>query len=251
MHRCHGSSLGRSYVHGSSGSNYFDPPRRCCSIAACAVYFYDRCLTFSRETEIITRRQSMSLATFLYLLLHASATAYQCAGVVGIILTECKRYGPSRSFSCCNLLAIPYRDYIANVVQDCAGALFSGSIGGFTALRAYAIGNRSLLLASVMMAFTLLNVITSIYQISGLYAVSVPQPVGCVLTSDRSAEANRMVVIIGQLTSLIPEILLVATTWRHAYRVKVADSAGINTPLTTILLRDGTVYFAPAQSSFC
>lgn len=47
------------------------------------------------------------------------------------------------------------------------------------------------------------------------------------------------VVGVSQASAVIPEALLVATTWRHAYITKLARDVQVDMPLTAILLRDG------------
>ncbi|TFY64152.1 hypothetical protein EVJ58_g2795 [Rhodofomes roseus] len=48
-------------------------------------------------------------------------------------------------------------------------------------------------------------------------------------------------------TAIIPEILVIGAIWCHAYRAAsvkhLHQLAGLNTPFTTILIRDGSVYF--------
>lgn len=52
-----------------------------------AVFFYDRCLVFTREVDMLRRRHSMSAATGLYLLLQSSMAVYQFINVLLDFLT--------------------------------------------------------------------------------------------------------------------------------------------------------------------
>lgn len=46
--------------------------------------------------------------------------------------------------------------------------------------------------------------------------------------------------IAAQLSNVVPELLLVLATWRHAYSTsRLANEVGAKTPITTTLIRDG------------
>ncbi|KZT70213.1 hypothetical protein DAEQUDRAFT_228864 [Daedalea quercina L-15889] len=197
-----------------------------CQMAACVVYGYDRILTFSKEVNLIWRRRSMSVATGVYVLLHVSIAVYLYLYAVMIILTSCEVNG-----------------YVAGVVQGCAAILFRLSSGAFMTLRAYAISNRSVPLASVMVIFFLAPVAADIYDIRSQYTITAPQPISCIISSVENPTVDRALAIVEQTATLIPDILLVAATWRHAYTVKFARVAQISTPLTRIIIRDGVTYF--------
>jgi len=165
----------------------------------------------------------MSVATGLYMLLHISVAMYLYIPVVGIYVTNCKS------------------GYVMNVVLLCANALFHMANGAFLALRAYAISDRSRVLALVIFLLSLVLVAAEIYETCTLLTIIVPDPVGCVLSSDGTSYTQLLVA--GQVSTIVAEVLLVAATWRHVYTVKIAKEAHIDTPITTVLLRDGTVYF--------
>ena len=80
---------------------------QCCLTAACCesvcdrmprvatdfligIYAYDRCLTFSRELDVMLRRRTMSVATGLYMLMHVSMTAYLCSFMSISLIPECR-----------------------------------------------------------------------------------------------------------------------------------------------------------------
>ncbi|KZT63413.1 hypothetical protein DAEQUDRAFT_733845 [Daedalea quercina L-15889] len=198
-----------------------------CNVAACALYSYDRCITVAREVDLIWRRRRISVASALYLLLHISAAAYQYLNITILILTGCQSA------------------YLTNIVLLAAGALFKFANGGFMALRAYAISNRSILLASTIFLLSLVDVGIDIYEACILFANNLPQPVGCELGENMTSRVYRIVTILEQMSNILPEALLVLATWRHAYAsFRLANDAHVHTPLTTTLLRDGTLYFA-------
>ncbi|KAH9921331.1 uncharacterized protein B0H18DRAFT_1021675 [Fomitopsis serialis] len=195
----------------------------CCQIAAIVIYAYDRFLTFRWDVDLIWQRRNMSVATGLYVLIHISVAVYLFGQVIILILTGCES------------------GYIMTVVQLCAGALFHTSFGAFTALRAYAISNRSISLTCAIFSASLVLFVGDIYEISTIVLVVAPEPVGCVLSSDGTS--YRPLIIAGEAANIVAEFLLVAATWRHAHMIKFAKDAHVEAPITTILLRDGTVYF--------
>ncbi|KAH9934400.1 uncharacterized protein B0H18DRAFT_981684 [Fomitopsis serialis] len=196
---------------------------QCCEVAACAIYTYDRFLTLEREVDMIWRRRSMSVATGLYLLIHMSTAV--------LLYSQIVIQGVSAYYS----------GYILVVAQSCAAALFHFAISGFTALRAYAISGRSVLLAFAIFTFYLVFVAIHIYEISTIVVVAVPDPVGCVIFMGGKGSIPSL--FIGEASSIIAEALLIAATWHHVYAVNLAHEEHIETPITTVLLRDGTVYF--------
>jgi len=51
------------------------------------------------------------------------------------------------------------------------------------------------------------------------------------------------VSIAGEACTIVAEVLLVLATWHHVHMIKFGNEAQVNTPIATVLLRDGTVYF--------
>lgn len=198
---------------------------QCCGVAACAIYTYDRSLTFGSEVNLIWRRRRMTVATGLYLLVHLSTTVYVYTQIAGTADVSCRS------------------GTVQFVMQYCASVLFHVATGAFMALRAYAISNRSLPLAFAIFLSSLVIAALNIYQVCAVSAVAVPPPIGCVVSPDIKTSIRRPLLATGQASTVIPEVFLLVATWRHACVAKIANAAQIDTPLTTLFLRDGTVYF--------
>ncbi|KAH9934933.1 uncharacterized protein B0H18DRAFT_493104 [Fomitopsis serialis] len=159
------------------------------------------------------------------MLLHLSAAVYLLTQVANTFFTTCKRY-------------------ILSVLECSAAVTFNVANGGFTALRAYAIGNRSVLLALAIFLSSLVNTATKIYEAASLVAVFAPWPIGCIISSSSDIKVDRPLYVTGQASTIIPEVLLLAVTWRSAYHTaKLAKAVQIDTPFTMLFLRDGTIYF--------
>ncbi|KAH9836759.1 uncharacterized protein C8Q71DRAFT_723846 [Rhodofomes roseus] len=159
----------------------------CCDIAACAIYTYDRILTFWREVDLIWQRRSMSVATVFHI-----------------------------------------------------------AVGVFQALRAFAISNRSVPLAFAIFLLSVVISAMDVYEIFTVVPVPLPDPVGCMLfVSGSSYSTLRLatVLIASQTSAIVAEVLLVVATWRQVYRAKFAEDPHFKTPVTTVFLRYGIVYF--------
>ena len=55
-----------------------------------ALYYYDRCLAFSREVDLIWSRQNLSVATALYLLTQVSMAVYEILDITDMAITGCE-----------------------------------------------------------------------------------------------------------------------------------------------------------------
>ena len=75
----------------AAGGKYGECERDLCDAHLYSVlYYYDRCLTFSTEFELIWSRHDLSLATGLYLLTQASMAAYQVLNIIDMAVTGCE-----------------------------------------------------------------------------------------------------------------------------------------------------------------
>ncbi|TFY64994.1 hypothetical protein EVJ58_g2257 [Rhodofomes roseus] len=119
-------------------------------------------------------------------------------------------------------------------------------VTAFTALRAFAISGRSVTLASAILLWSLPVVATEVYELVLSVPVDVQWPIGCVISFTGNQKLESPLFIAGQATAIVPEVLMIAVIWHHAFRVTTADGvrqARFNPPFTTILIRDGSVYF--------
>ncbi|KZT63912.1 hypothetical protein DAEQUDRAFT_815361 [Daedalea quercina L-15889] len=196
----------------------------CLTAMTATIYSYDRCITLSKEVDLLWRLRRISLATGLYILLHISAIGYTYTNVATMIATGCKS------------------NYILETIFSFSAVLFHIANGGFMALRAYAISGRSTPLASVVFFFAVLPAALDIYSICMTTTIPAPMPIGCVVTN-ASERVARTTGITEQASALVAEVLFAVAIWRHASMVKAAGIAQMNTPLTVVLLRDGTLYF--------
>ncbi|KAH9934388.1 uncharacterized protein B0H18DRAFT_1188531 [Fomitopsis serialis] len=117
--------------------------------------------------------------------------------------------------------------------------------------------NRKVSIPSILLAIlhlsTLLSGITSIgvefalgckSQMAWYYASTVAAIVFNVATAEIAANMCMMVTPASAATATTAHILVLVSTWYHTFTLKkLAHTIGEQIPLTTLLLRDGTVYF--------
>ncbi|KAH9932617.1 uncharacterized protein B0H18DRAFT_32148 [Fomitopsis serialis] len=216
------------------------------TVVVCTIYTYDRCLTFPQEVNLVWRRRGMSVATGLYMLLHMSTTMILYSSVVSLIYKanyklchrtclDGVRHGIvlHRQWWCVTLSSS-----ITNLCQCCIVSK------AFTTLRAYAISNRSVLLAFLIGSSFLVVAGACICAISTEMVIPVSGlPFACILGFN--GEAFGRLTLVAQVFVILPETLLVTAIWCrvHWHVVMLAKDARIHAPLTTLFFRDGTIYF--------
>ncbi|TFY60588.1 hypothetical protein EVJ58_g5050 [Rhodofomes roseus] len=133
--------------------------------------------------------------------------------------------------------------YVVDVVQTCAAVVFHIAVGVFQALRAFAISNRSVPLAFAIFLLSVVISAMDVYEIFTVVPVPLPDPVGCMLFPSKKDLSHRQLLIASQTSAIVAEVLLVVATWRQVYRAKFAEDPHFKTPVTTVFLRYGIVYF--------
>ncbi|KZT64305.1 hypothetical protein DAEQUDRAFT_732820 [Daedalea quercina L-15889] len=124
-----------------------------------------------------------------------------------------------------------------------SAALYDLTLAVISSLRLYAIDPRNVLLPTAVFMLSLAPVAYDIFTGSSLVAVSAYPPVGCDLASDRSSNILVFVAVAMAMCSAA-DVIVVVSTWCKTYHTfRLARSVNISTPLSTVLLRDGTVYF--------
>ncbi|KAH9934958.1 uncharacterized protein B0H18DRAFT_494013 [Fomitopsis serialis] len=103
------------------------------------------------------------------------------------------------------------------MILNIAAASFHASVGAISALRAYAINGRSARIPAGIITLSLVGTGIDIYKAFGIIRITVPSPVGCALLW-----ANSSAVL-------------------QAFRT--ARRLNFKLPTTTLILRDGTIYF--------
>ncbi|KAI0646257.1 hypothetical protein C8Q79DRAFT_926268 [Trametes meyenii] len=115
----------------------------------------------------------------------------------------------------------------------------------FSALRAYAMSNRTWPVAIIVFLLSITPAGYNIYNFAQLVPINLPAPIFCIPSFpgitptfiDHWTTATRICLIVA-------DALVICVTWGRTYRFRVsAVEANVKTSLLTLLLRDGTIYF--------
>ncbi|KAH9907695.1 uncharacterized protein B0H18DRAFT_1076939 [Fomitopsis serialis] len=197
------------------------------SIAATALYFYDKILTSQQEVNLIWRRKNTGIVIpVIYGIMHVCTAVY-------LLITVCV---PSD---------IPCKtSAILNVVVDIAICALYLAWGAASALRVYAINGLRLPLPSIIMSLSLVPVAINIYNATSLVRMSLPPTDECVYFSNTPVNTQETLEIVTRASSTVADALVLFATWRiNGGTKKLARQMNINISLTSLLLRDGTIYF--------
>ncbi|EKM50263.1 uncharacterized protein PHACADRAFT_201106 [Phanerochaete carnosa HHB-10118-sp] len=128
-------------------------------------------------------------------------------------------------------------DWVPNLIVFIQIALFS-------ALRVFAIWDRSYVWSLVVFALSIVPFATNIQNAAGSkYGFMVDPVVGIICTENAEISQNRLVYVTRGAVILADTIVLVLT-WIKTFRSwKNARSLDIKVSITTCILRDGTIYF--------
>ncbi|THG95135.1 hypothetical protein EW026_g6456 [Hermanssonia centrifuga] len=148
---------------------------------------------------------------------------------------------------------------VVDTSNSCAGVfvvsalMFSQFIvfAMFSALRIYAVWDRSLPLFVVVFALNLVPLATNLYTaiITSYENVNYPL-LGTICGGSTNLSWGVFFGLVGvaalgtRLALIVADLLVVVLTWVKTWETRrLASEAGIQVPLITLLLRDGTVYF--------
>ncbi|KAH9916647.1 uncharacterized protein B0H18DRAFT_1124132 [Fomitopsis serialis] len=221
------------------------------SIAATALYFYDKILTSQQEVNLIWRRKNTGIVIpVIYGIMHVCTAVY-------LLITVCVPSDiPCKTSAILNIvvdIAICAL-YLAwggtSLVQDITiqRAMMLTRTTAASALRVYAINGLRLPLPSIIMLLSLVPVAINIYNATSLVRMSLPPTDECVYFSNTPVNTQEtrepLRVIVTRASSTVADALVLFATWRiNGGTKKLARQMNINISLTSLLLRDGTIYF--------
>lgn len=224
------------------------------ALAATVLCCYEHLITFDEEVHCIWRRR-ISAATILFVVNRYAILALSAASIIGIIPWKSQ---PEAYFSqqrICSMVII---------LVDVGFVLVNLAYAVFAALRMFALYDMSKPIFALVLAVGLMNPCTQIFLIhmATIGATGGFQPAGnpAFLLMGRfncyHLAKNRVLFhVLGpqvpleyiipalRIHGLVFEILLIGLTWKKTKtRCSLQDTV-MRTPFTTILLRNGTMYF--------
>ncbi|KAL6299162.1 hypothetical protein BKA93DRAFT_808156 [Sparassis latifolia] len=184
----------------------------CCYISIIALLLYDTALTFDREYQYIWKAK-ISIPSLLYL------TIRYCT-VINTIPQILELQAQTVSLISCSVL-----EWLNMVL----GTILLSSVAVFSAMRIYAIYGRNKLLFYILLGLGMVNPISNFTCVGYTY--------------NFSAEQMSRWNVGTRASTVTVDCLVLIMTWLKTYRTrKVAKE--VKTPLTTVLLTDGTTYFS-------
>ncbi|GBE88878.1 hypothetical protein SCP_1402860 [Sparassis crispa] len=119
---------------------------------------------------------------------------------------------------------------------------------GFLALRTYAVGSGAWKSAAIVFALSMVPAGTDLYvdiKTNSYTHVVLPSfGNACWNTSYLSGNLGKILVIVTRTSLIAADLVVLFVTWSSTYRIKrEADRVNMEASLSTLLLRDGTIYF--------
>ncbi|KAH9908234.1 uncharacterized protein B0H18DRAFT_1076014 [Fomitopsis serialis] len=198
-----------------------------CFAAVCALYMYDRVITFGDDVELVWRRKWTGV-TALYGLLHACVVAFLMVVLAGYFVVSCKSN---------------YMLYISLYALDSAVLLL---IGVTSIFRVYAINlRRDWRLPMAVFALVLAPVVQNSFFSAHVVVAPAPSPVNCIVYFDISTVGQNIATIVVRLSLIISDVLVLVVTWRETYWLRRWDTKPKDHyhSLTGLIFINGTVYF--------
>ncbi|KAJ3540648.1 hypothetical protein NM688_g6197 [Phlebia brevispora] len=221
----------------------------CAGIAPAVIALYDHVITLGQEIACIWTRKP-TLATIIFAL-NRYMTLCKMILLVQIVWADSPnvRVPLNNQVNLSMCLTVLFCRIGVNWYNavDCAIQLV---LAAFNILRIWAIWNRDRRVLLLVLPFALLTPIVNIYLASRLRllhdVVHIPPPLGgCQVNIGLSMAAWSRLRAVARCSSIITDVQILVLTWLKMFRTyRAAVAVGMKVRVTTLLLRDGTVYFA-------
>jgi len=200
-----------------------------CLVAALVFILYDTILCFDLEFKYIWKRKP-SLVTFLYI-----ASRYGC--VVSSVFAVGSVW-PTTVLSC----------IVTNDIYIIASVITSAATVALGAFRVWAIWTHQWIFFLLVLATGLVLPCIRIYYATAQREdgldTSTPVVGQCSWDLTISPDLYSRLAITGRALAIISDALVLILTWAKTYSIKrEAERTGIKARLSTLLIRDGTIYF--------
>lgn len=203
-------------------------------LAASALYCYDYVLTFSQEVRCIWQRR-FSGASLLFVLNRYAVLVNRLLRLIQLV--SWSGFKRQQADVACRI--------VWRMSATCTILMYI-AIAGFSALRMYAIYNKSRRVLAVVLVMGIVNPCVSIYYNTQLTYQAMPPPFrGCGQDSSfGNPSVDLVFLVFGAVFSILLEAIVLALTWSRTADIlmllrKMQRKMGV----TELLWRDGTVYF--------
>ncbi|KAI0708036.1 hypothetical protein C8Q76DRAFT_800315 [Earliella scabrosa] len=213
-----------------------------CYGAMGALAIYEHLITFDSEVRLVWRRK-VTGATVLFML-----NKYLLLLRFLIVLTSYDITTTEVSDS--NLRPARCSDL---TLDRCRATVLAGDFfqtaphliwAAFAALRVYALTDHLWWLAAIIFLVSSVPVATNTYAYSITSIESFIPPFNCISSLSMSEELYLALLILTRASVVLGDVLVIGVTWYKTYNTwKTAASVAMKASFSTMLLRDGTVYF--------
>jgi len=201
-----------------------------CIVASSALLFVDAAITLRIEVQRIWKRK-LSGATLVYFLTRYVAIAERITLLVSLFyqapFNEDKKCAPVLR------------------TDDTLTDLNYAAIGAFTALRLFGIYGLAWMPMIFIALLWIARLTIAVYlQVTYIPTSFGPPLWGCGAVFTPSPDTVYRLDTTANVLMLASDVVLVVLTWIKTFEIRKSSSRfGFKTPLATLLLRDGTVYF--------
>ncbi|KAI0941891.1 hypothetical protein AcV7_002456 [Taiwanofungus camphoratus] len=218
-----------------------------CIMASAALLFFDFCITFTTEVQRIWSRR-FSGATIIFLIVRYAALAERITLVTSVLLraTLDQRYVLVGIRKLTNIHHVMLRSCVPVLrLDDSLTSLGKLVNGAFIVLRIRGIWGSDWRPFLLLAPLCLIPPIVSIYlQVEYIPIAFGPPLYGCGALYIASSETIDNLRIAANAAAIASNTIVLFLTWAKTYWISRESSRlGWNTPLITLLLRDGTLYF--------
>ncbi|KAI0723887.1 hypothetical protein C8T65DRAFT_627788 [Cerioporus squamosus] len=202
-----------------------------CYVAAVGLLLHETCITLDREVRHVWRRK-LSAASWIYLL-----NRYLVLSLYLVNLAVSLGASDASVQSCGVLIRA---SQVLSILPYIVWAAFSG-------LRVYAIVSPGWHVSILVVFLSLVPVGTYIFRDIHETALRSPFSGKCTTSATYPFELDARLTAIGRACLILSDMLVLSVTWRKTYGiVRLASKHSVNSSfsVTTVLLRDGSAYFA-------
>ncbi|KAJ3557248.1 hypothetical protein NM688_g1569 [Phlebia brevispora] len=217
-------------------------------VAATALAFYEYFVTFSEEIRCIWRRK-LSLGSAIFFLNRYALLLNRMARMIQLVTWSeqgvADEVDVARTWKITLDLGVTWSTSVGSSMRIANGFF---TFAAFSAIRLYAVWGKEVRLLIVILALGLIYPITLAYHDTRLVFEALPPPfAGCTEYSNFENPSSDLIFctyVFGVAVMLAYETFIMICTWIKTVDIhRLLHKENIRTPLMTLILRDGTVYF--------
>ncbi|KAH9949064.1 hypothetical protein B0H21DRAFT_730400 [Amylocystis lapponica] len=197
-----------------------------CSVATLALYLLEYLVTLDQEIELVWSRK-LTGANIIFLLNRYLVLILSIFKIGTWNCTQCQ--------SC----------FVAALTMDGLTCVLYAVWAAFSAMRVYAIRGRDWPLALLVFVVGSVPFATNIYNFSQMRLIIFTPPDDCVILGSSDEAAQNKLLISTRVCAIASDFIVLLVTLYTTIGIKrTAAMVKVKVSLVSLLLRDGTIYFA-------